>query len=106
MKDELTVLAKQLSVEDNVVFLGNQTKIIDYLSIAEIYVMPSKTENFPMALLEVMSLGLPCVVTDCMPWRGEDDFIINNKKGNLACNTFLKSCSQYSTSGISRKPSL
>lgn len=81
MKDELTVLAKQLSVEDKVVFLGNQTKIIDYLSIAEIYVMPSKTENFPMALLEVMSLGLPCVVTDCMPWRGEDDFIINNKNG-------------------------
>jgi GalNAc-alpha-(1->4)-GalNAc-alpha-(1->3)-diNAcBac-PP-undecaprenol alpha-1,4-N-acetyl-D-galactosaminyltransferase len=81
MKNELILLAKQLNVDDKVVFLGNQTKIIDYLAVAEIYVMPSKTENFPMALLEVMSLGLPCIVTDCMPWRAKDDFIINNKNG-------------------------
>lgn len=81
LKAELIELAEKLNITEKVVFLGNQKNIADFLSTAKIYVMPSKTENFPMALLEVMSLGLPCIVTDCMPWRGDEDFIINNANG-------------------------
>ncbi|WP_124639999.1 glycosyltransferase [Amniculibacterium aquaticum] len=81
LKAELIKLVEKLNITEKVVFLGNQKNIADFLSTAKIYVMPSKTENFPMALLEVMSLGLPCIVTDCMPWRGDEDFIINNANG-------------------------
>jgi len=28
-----------------------------------------------------MSAGLPCIVTDCMTWRGEDQFIIDRVNG-------------------------
>ena len=34
------------------------------MSGASIYVLPSVDEPFPMAVLEAMSIGLPCVVTD------------------------------------------
>lgn len=81
IKDELQKLTKQLEIEDDVVFLGNQQDIAKYLQRAKIYVMPSKTENFPMALLEAMSIGLPCIVTNCMPWRGEEDFITHKVNG-------------------------
>lgn len=32
---------------------------------SSIYVMTSRTEGFPMVLLEAMSLGLPCIAFDC-----------------------------------------
>lgn len=78
---ELEKLVDELGIGDRVVFLGLQKDINKYLSKASIYVMPSHTENFPMALLEAMSIGLPCLVTDCMPWRKEDDFIIDGRNG-------------------------
>lgn len=80
-KDDLIQLSKELGIEQKVEFLGNQQNIQHFLSRAKIYVMPSHTENFPMALLESMSLGLPVVATNCMPWRGNEDFITHGENG-------------------------
>ena len=80
-RPSLEKLVNELGLADRVVFLGLQQDIALHLSKAKIYAMPSHTENFPMALIEAMAVGLPCVVTDCMPWRADDDFIINGKNG-------------------------
>jgi len=80
-KTQLEKDAKYLGISDRVEFLGNQQDIEYYLSKATIFVMPSHTENFPMALIEAMSIGLPCLVTDCMPWRGDEDFIKDGLNG-------------------------
>ncbi|WP_199118304.1 glycosyltransferase family 4 protein [Pedobacter sp. ASV28] len=81
VRPALEELVKELGIQDRVVFLGLQQDIALHLSKAKIYVMPSHTENFPMALIEAMAIGLPCVATNCMPWRGDDDFITPGENG-------------------------
>ncbi|MGE6450728.1 glycosyltransferase family 4 protein [Pseudoalteromonas tetraodonis] len=38
--------------------------VINVLSLGHVFVLPSKAEGFPNAMLEAMSLGLPTIVTD------------------------------------------
>jgi len=47
----------------SVIFLGLRRDIPDILMAFDIFVMPSLSEGFPMALLEAMSLALPVIVT-------------------------------------------
>jgi glycosyltransferase involved in cell wall biosynthesis len=60
---ELARIIKRLGLEDNVLLLGNQTEVIDYLSAMDIYIMPSRTEGFPNALAEAMAMSLPSIAT-------------------------------------------
>lgn len=80
-KKELEELSKELLISSRVDFLGHQSDIEPFLSRAKIFVLPSLTENFPIALIEAMSVGLPVVVTDCTAWRDSDDFITNGVNG-------------------------
>jgi glycosyltransferase involved in cell wall biosynthesis len=50
---------------DRVRLMGQTGDIQQVLSQASFYVMSSRTETFPMALLEAMSAGLPVVTFDC-----------------------------------------
>jgi glycosyltransferase involved in cell wall biosynthesis len=81
LRKDLEALAKELLISSRVDFLGHQSDLELHLSKAKIFVLPSLTENFPMALIEAMSIGLPCVVTDCTSWRATDDFINNGING-------------------------
>jgi len=38
--------------------------VLPKLSLAQVFVLPSLNEQFPMSLLEAMSLGLPAIMTD------------------------------------------
>lgn len=74
--------AKQLEIEENVIFVGKQPKISDYLEIADVFLLPSETESFGLAALEAQSCevavvasrvgGIPEVVND-----GETGFMSN-----------------------------
>lgn len=63
--DELTLLAKSLGIDKKVKFMGAVTNIYEYLSRADIFVLFSRCEGFPMALCEAMACGLACVAADC-----------------------------------------
>lgn len=52
--------------DNDIVFHGFQTNINPYLAKAKIFVLPSLTENFPLALIEAMSVGKACISTDCL----------------------------------------
>jgi len=72
--------ARCLGVYDRCVFVGKQPKIVDYLSAADVLLLPSEQESFGLAALEAMACevpviasrvgGLPEVVTD-----GETGFL-------------------------------
>ncbi|MDQ1707790.1 MAG: L-malate glycosyltransferase [Pyrinomonadaceae bacterium] len=66
--------ARCLGVYDKCVFVGKQPNIVDYLSAADVLLLPSEQESFGLAALEAMACevpviasrvgGLPEVVTD------------------------------------------
>jgi glycosyltransferase involved in cell wall biosynthesis len=64
---ELKVLAAKLKVENNVDWLGHVSDPFPLLRGAKFFVMTSRFEGTPNALLEAMSCGLPAVVSDASP---------------------------------------
>ena len=55
----LQVLVKDLTLETQVSFLGKHLDIRPLLAQADLYVIPSKKEGMPMALVEAMAMQLP-----------------------------------------------
>ena len=51
-------------LERFVTFLGHRDDTSDLLAAADAYVLPSRSEGLPLALLEAASAGLPIVATD------------------------------------------
>ncbi|MCR4990338.1 MAG: glycosyltransferase [Lachnospiraceae bacterium] len=75
--------AKNLGLNDsNVIFEGNVSDVASKISRASIFVLPSKQEGMPNALLEAMSLGIACISTDC-PCGGPADIINDGQNGLL-----------------------
>jgi glycosyltransferase involved in cell wall biosynthesis len=46
------------------IYVGQQTDIVKYLSIATIFVNPSHAEGLPTSVLEAGALGIPCIATN------------------------------------------
>lgn len=61
LETELRVLAKDLSVQDYVLFAGEQSDIQGYLSTFDVFALPSLFEGLPLVLLEAQFNGLPCI---------------------------------------------
>ena len=59
----LKALAAALGVADRVAFLGQRSDILPLLQSFDLFALPSVCEALPYALLEAMSVGLPCVAT-------------------------------------------
>ncbi|MFL5639232.1 MAG: glycosyltransferase family 4 protein, partial [Gemmatimonadaceae bacterium] len=62
---EFEALARKLDVASHVRFLGRVEDPTRYLREADLFVLSSRYEGFPNALLEAMALGLPVIATDC-----------------------------------------
>lgn len=60
-------LTEELGLTDNVVFHGLSNTVHKELAKSELFVLSSDYEGIPNALIEAMSIGLPCVSTDCSP---------------------------------------
>lgn len=73
--DDIKLLAKELNVERDVIFLGTRHDIPDLLQAMDVMIMPSFYEGFPVTLVEAQASGLPCVVSDSIT---RDAMIKNN----------------------------
>jgi glycosyltransferase involved in cell wall biosynthesis len=54
-----------LGLDGRVFFTGIKNNIQDYYAQAELFVLPSRNEGYPNALVEAMSFGCACVAVDC-----------------------------------------
>jgi len=59
----LAALAVELGVADAVCFGGTVGDVRPHLAAADVFVLPSRFEGLPLALLEAMATGLPVVVS-------------------------------------------
>jgi glycosyltransferase involved in cell wall biosynthesis len=55
--------ARRRSLADRIVFAGVTHDVHDYLRAADIFALPSRREGLPVALIEAMACGLPCVAS-------------------------------------------
>jgi glycosyltransferase involved in cell wall biosynthesis len=63
----MKALARQLGIEDRTQFLGQLPfgeAVYQFLDSVDLFVMPSRAEGLPRALLEAMARGCPCIGSD------------------------------------------
>ena len=73
LRPQLERIAAALGIQDSVEFLGLRKDIVELLQRAWGFVLPSRWEGMPNALLEAMACGLPCVATRV---SGSEDIVI------------------------------
>jgi glycosyltransferase involved in cell wall biosynthesis len=64
LERELKNMAKSLKIVDSVKFSGFVNNPENYLMKSDIFILPSRAEGMSNALLEAMSVGLPCIATN------------------------------------------
>lgn len=74
-------LSKKLGIENYIDYPGYVNNVASYIREDGIFVLSSDYEGIPNSLIEAMSVGLPCVATDCTP--GGPDFLTESGKRGL-----------------------
>jgi len=78
-------LIEKIALESNIYnyieFTGEVTSPIKEMKNYDSYVLPSRREGFPNSLLEAMSIGMPCISSNCL--TGPKEIIDHNKNGIL-----------------------
>jgi len=63
MRGEIEGTIKKSDV-NNISYLGYQSEIARYLSAADIFVLPSSIEGFPLSILEAMAMSVAVIASD------------------------------------------
>lgn len=56
-------LAQSMGVGDRVILTGYRTDVADFYKRAEVFLFPSLREGLPVAVMEAMAAGLPCIAS-------------------------------------------
>lgn len=73
-------LAKEVGIEDQFHLIGYRSDVPELYKMADVYILPSIREGLNVSVMEAMSSGLPCIVSDI---RGNRDMIDEGKGGFL-----------------------
>lgn len=81
LRSTLEKLIHQLHLADDVSMPGFETNPYPYMKRAALFVLASRREGLPTALIEAMALGTPVVSTDCQ--SGPREILESGKWGRL-----------------------
>jgi glycosyltransferase involved in cell wall biosynthesis len=77
-RQALDLMVAELGLRERVLLIGFRSDIPRLLQAFDIFVLPSLYEGLPRAVMEAMSVGLPCVVTDV---GGNAEAVIHGETG-------------------------
>jgi len=80
MKAFLDRQIDQHGISDHFIFTGHVTKVFDYLSAMDVFVLPSHAEGISRALMESMAMGKPSV---CSAIDGNIEAVVDGVTGFL-----------------------
>lgn len=63
-RSEIESTIGKLPLNDKVIILGNVNNVQDYYSFADIFMLPSFNEGFPMTAIEAQAAGMNCYISD------------------------------------------
>jgi len=73
-------LARELGIQRDVLFLGNQDAMEELLPLADVFLLPSSSESFGLVALEAMSAEVPVVASNI---GGLPEVVENGETGYL-----------------------
>lgn len=100
-REALEAQCESLGLQERVIFTGFQTAPGDYLSLMDIFLLPSFTEGTSMTLLEAMSLGIPAVATRV---GGTPEIVVHGETGLLVNSDDLPAFKQVIEQLLNDKP--
>ncbi len=74
-------LCRELNIADSVKFLGKQQNLVEILSAADIFLIPSQSESFGLSALEAMACEVPVVSSSV---GGLPELVVHNETGYIA----------------------
>ncbi|MGA2098544.1 MAG: glycosyltransferase [Candidatus Acidiferrum sp.] len=91
---ELTQLAQELGVLDNIRLAGAFDDVVSALKSSDLFCLLSRTEGFSNALVEAMACGLPVVATrvggaEEVIRDGHNGFLVNSEDADTAAQRIL-----------------
>ncbi len=90
-RGKLEELVDELAIRKNVIFTGYISKPANHLQLMDIFLLPSLSEGTSMTLLEAMSIGKPCAVTNA---GGNPEIILHEKNGLVSENDNMAAFSE------------
>ena len=90
LERSLKELAVELSVGDRVTFAGQQPDVTPWLAQSRVFVLTSESEGLSLALMEAMTVGLPCVVSNVgelgeLVEHGRTGFLVDEDSPEAFC---------------------
>jgi glycosyltransferase involved in cell wall biosynthesis len=80
LRAEMEEKARQAKLDEMLRFMGSRRDIPRLLAASDGFVLPSLWEGLPIALLEAMAAGLPCIATDV---SGTKQVVVPDETGML-----------------------
>ncbi len=77
---ELIDLAKNLNIENKIIFTGYRDDVIDIINSFDLFVLPSLAEGLPVVILEAMACGIPVVATSV---GGNEEIVKDGVTGTI-----------------------
>ncbi|WP_405410846.1 glycosyltransferase [Maribacter sp. Asnod1-A12] len=83
--DEEIELSKSLGINSQILFLGNQSNVRDYLIASDAYIMSSRFEGLAIAAIEAMACAKPSILYNV---KGLKDLIHDDDNGFLISENY------------------
>ncbi|MGA7161970.1 MAG: N-acetyl-alpha-D-glucosaminyl L-malate synthase BshA [Bacteroidota bacterium] len=74
-------LCRDLELGDSVKFLGKQAELVELLSAADLFLMPSQSESFGLSALEAMACEVPVISSSV---GGLPELVVHGETGYIA----------------------